>query len=88
MPTRSPTALFGYVILPQIQLWPTKKTTESSTCTIKNLSDNENIHLKMPSLLWQGDLPNRASKIKQLDLPVMIFICPVQVLSYTSALAL
>ena len=42
------------------------KKIESSTCTIKNLSDNENINLKMPSFLWQGNLPNRASKIKRL----------------------
>ena len=34
--------------------------------TIKKLSDNENINLKMPSFLWQGNLPNRASKIKRL----------------------
>jgi hypothetical protein len=34
-------------------------------CTIKKLSDNENINLKIPSFLWQGNLPNRASKIKR-----------------------
>jgi hypothetical protein len=38
---------------------------ESSTCTIKNVSDNENINLQMPSFLWQGKT-NRASKIKRL----------------------
>jgi hypothetical protein len=32
----------------------------------KNLSDNENINLKTPSFLWQGILPNGASKIKRL----------------------
>jgi hypothetical protein len=32
----------------------------------KSLSDNENINLKMPSFLWQGNLPNQASKIKRL----------------------
>jgi hypothetical protein len=32
----------------------------------KFISDNENINLKMPSFLWQGNLPNRASKIKRL----------------------
>jgi hypothetical protein len=32
----------------------------------KKLSDNENINLKMPRFLWQGNLPNRASKIKRL----------------------
>jgi hypothetical protein len=44
-------------------LWPTKnKKYESSICTIKNLSDNEN----MASFLWQGNLLNRTSKIKRL----------------------
>jgi hypothetical protein len=44
-----------------------KKTKfESSTCIIKKLSNNENINLKMPSFLWPGKLPNRASKIKRL----------------------
>jgi hypothetical protein len=69
MSTRSPTAPYGYVILPQIQLGPQKTTFESSTRTIKNLSDNENINLKMPSFFWQGNLHNRASwatKIKCL----------------------
>jgi hypothetical protein len=32
----------------------------------KKLSDNKNINLKMPRFLWQGNLPNRASKIKCL----------------------
>jgi hypothetical protein len=41
---------------------PHKKKIESNTCTIKNLSDNEN----MPSFLWQGNLLNRTSKIKRL----------------------
>ena len=61
---------------------------ESSTvpCTIKKLSDNENINLKMPSFWWQGNLPKRASKIKRLlachniNLPQ----ASGQVLSYTS----
>ena len=40
-----------------------QKKIESSTCTIKNLSDNEN----MPgSFLWQGNKLNRTSKIKCL----------------------
>jgi hypothetical protein len=57
-----------------------KKTKfESSTCTIEILSDNENINLKMPSFLWQGNLPNRASKIKRL--------LAGQVFSYTSVIA-
>jgi hypothetical protein len=65
MSTRSPAALYGYVILPHADLALTHKF-ESSTCTIKYLFDNENINLKMPSFLWQGNLPNRASKIKRL----------------------
>ena len=28
--------------------------------------DNENINLKISSFLWQGNLPNRASKINRL----------------------
>ena len=57
-----------------------KKTTfDSSTCTVKNLSDNENINLKMPSFLWQGNLPNH-----DIHLYIMIFTCPGQALSYTS----
>jgi N-glycosylase/DNA lyase len=32
----------------------------------KKLSDNENINLKMPRFLRQGNLHNRASKIKRL----------------------
>ena len=43
---------------------PRKTKFESSTCTI--ISDNENINLKMSSFLWQGNLPNRASKTKRL----------------------
>jgi hypothetical protein len=44
-----------------------KKTKfESSTCTIYCISDNENINLKMSSFLWQGNLPNRASKTSSL----------------------
>jgi hypothetical protein len=39
---------------------------ESSTCSTKNISDNENINIKMPSFLQKGNLPNRASKIKRL----------------------
>jgi hypothetical protein len=42
------------------------KKIESSSYSIKNISDNENINLKMPSFLRQGNLPNRASKIKHL----------------------
>ena len=46
---------------------PQKTKFESSPCTIKqNISDNENINLKMPCFLWQGNLHNRASKIKCL----------------------
>ena len=47
----------------------------------------KNINLKMPSFLWQGNLPNRASKIKRslarhdIHLPR----ASGQVLSYTSA---
>ena len=65
-----------------------KKTKfESSTCTIEILSDNENINLKMPSFLWQGNLPNRASKIKRLLARHDIHLSRAsgQVLSYTSA---
>jgi hypothetical protein len=40
--------------------------------------------LKMPSFLWQGNLPNWASKIKRLLARHMIFTCPGQVLSYNS----
>jgi hypothetical protein len=69
-----------------------KKTKfESSIYTIKNLSDNENINLiKMPSFLWQDNLPNRASKIKRslachdIQLPR----ASGQVLSYTSEFVL
>jgi hypothetical protein len=53
----------------------------------KKLSDNENINLKMPRFLWQGKLPNRASKIKWL-LARHEFHLPRasgKVLSYTSA---
>ena len=42
------------------------KKIESSTCSIKNISDNEIINLKMPSFLRQGNLPNWVSKIKRL----------------------
>jgi hypothetical protein len=36
---------------------PQKTKFESSTCTVKKLSDNENIFtLKMPSFLWQGKI--------------------------------
>jgi hypothetical protein len=65
---------------------PQKTKFESSTCTIKNLSDNENINLKMPSFLWQGNLPNRASKIKRLFARHDIHLprASGQVLSYTS----
>jgi hypothetical protein len=67
MLTRSPTSLYGYVILYlRSSFGPQKTKFESSTCTIENLSDNENINLKMPSFLWQGNFPNRASKIKRL----------------------
>ena len=52
MLTRSPTALYGYVILPQIQLDPQKKLNQVHACTIKNLSDNENINLKMHAQLY------------------------------------
>ena len=46
---------------------PQKTKFESSPCTVKqNIFDNENINLRMPSFLWQGNLPNRASKIKCL----------------------
>jgi hypothetical protein len=45
--------------------WYSKKI-ESSTCTIKNVSNSENINIEMPSFLWQGNLPNRTSKIKRL----------------------
>jgi hypothetical protein len=44
--------------------------------------------LKMPSFLWQGNLPNRASKIKCLLARHDIHLPQAsgQVLSYTSAL--
>ena len=63
-----------------------QKNFESSTCTINNLSDNENINLKMPSMLWQGNLSNRASKIKRLLARHDIHLprASGQVLSYTS----
>jgi hypothetical protein len=32
----------------------------------KIIYDNENINLKMPSFLWQGNLLNRESKMKRL----------------------
>ena len=53
----------------------------------KKLSDNKNINLKMPRFLWQGNLPNWASKIKRL-LARHEFHLPRasgQVFSYTSA---
>ena len=60
---------------------PQKTKFELSTCAIKSLSDN--INLKIPSILWQG---NRASKIKRLLAGYDIHL-PCQVLiSYTSAL--
>ena len=67
--------------------WPTKKNKfESSTCTIKNVSDNENMNLMMPSFLWQGNMPNRASKIKRLLVRHDIHLprASGQALSYTS----
>jgi hypothetical protein len=67
MSTLSPTALYmAMLYCLKSSFGPQKTKFESSTCTIKNLSDNENINLKMPSFLWQGNLPNRASKIKRL----------------------
>ena len=68
MSTRS---LTGNAILPwqcytASNLALAHKKQNLKTCTIKNLFDNENINLKMPSLLWQGNLPNRASKINRL----------------------
>jgi light-regulated signal transduction histidine kinase (bacteriophytochrome) len=53
----------------------------------KIISVNENINLKIPSFLWQGNLPNRASNTKRslarhgIHLPR----ASGQVLSYTSA---
>ncbi len=46
----------------------------------------KNINLKMPSFLWQGNLPNRASKIKCLLAHHDIHLprASGQVLSYTS----
>ena len=44
---------------------PQKKLNQVHAC-IKTFSDNENINLKMPSFLWQGNLLNRASKRKCL----------------------
>jgi hypothetical protein len=55
----------------------------------KNLSDNENINLKMPNFLWQGNLPNRASKIKRLLARHEFHLPRVSgqvLISYTSAL--
>ena len=52
---------------------------KQSSMYYKNLSDNENVNLKMPCFLWQGNLPNRASKIKCLLLPIMSFTCPALV---------
>jgi hypothetical protein len=67
MSTCSPTALYGYVVLYfRSSFGPQETKFESSTCTIKKLPDNENINLKMPSFLWQGNLSNRASRIKCL----------------------
>jgi hypothetical protein len=45
-------------------------------------------NLKMPSFLWQGNLPNRASKIKRLLARHDIHLSRAsgQVLSYTSEL--
>jgi hypothetical protein len=53
----------------------------------KIISDNENINLKMSSFLWQGNLPNRASKTKRLLACHDIHLrrASGQVLSYTSA---
>ena len=86
MSTRSPTALYGYVILSQIWLiGPQKTKYESSACTsMKKLSDNENINLKMPTFLWQGNLPNRASKIKCLLAHHNIHLPRASVNCYTS----
>ena len=44
----------------------TKKNLNQVHALIKFFSDNESINLKMTSFLWQGNLPNRASKIKCL----------------------
>jgi hypothetical protein len=56
---------------------------------MKKLSDNvdnENINFKMPCFLWQGNLPNRASKIKRVLARHDIHLPQAsgQVLSYTS----
>jgi hypothetical protein len=40
--------------------------------------------LKDAQLFVEGNLPNQASKIKRLQLPVMIFTCTGHVLNYTS----
>jgi hypothetical protein len=52
----------------------------------KFISDNENINLKMPSFLWQGNLPNRASKTNRLLARHDIHLrrASGQALSYTS----
>jgi hypothetical protein len=44
------------------------------------------LNLKMPSFLWQGNLPNRASKIKRLFArhDIHLLRASGQVLSYTS----
>jgi hypothetical protein len=68
---------------------PQKTKLESSRCTIKKLTDNENINLlKMPSFLWQANLPNRASKMKRLLARHDIHLSRAsgQVLSYTSVI--
>ena len=88
MSTRSPTALYGYVYCLRCSFGPQKNNLKSSTCTIKKLSDSENINLKMTSFLWQGNLPNRASKMKRLLARHDNHLSRAsgQVLSYTSAI--
>ena len=63
MSTRSPTALYGHVFSSSDLALAHKKQNLKSS--IKHLSDNENINLKMTSFLWQGNLPNLASKMKR-----------------------
>jgi hypothetical protein len=44
------------------------------------ISDNENINLKMPSFLWQGDLPNQASKTKRLLARQLYKVTPLNIM--------
>jgi hypothetical protein len=85
MSTRSPTALYmAMLYCLRSSFGPQKTKFESSTCIIKNVSDNENINLKMASFLWQGNLPNWENKIKRLLVKLNLCLSPLPIIYFLS----